>query len=322
MSALDSKILHALHVDGRASFRAIGQVIGVSPQTVTRRYAHLRTAASLRIIGRTQPYALGDEEWFLRVRCTPEATDRVARALARHEETVWTHITSGGTEIVCTTRNPEGAEPALLRSLPKTPRVTSMTAHCLLHSYYGGPQNLVDKIRPLTPEQVTALAVPSRPPQPTHLTDTDRALLHRLYGDGRATNQELAQAADCSQSTAQRRVAELRHSGVLYFDVDYDPRVLERSRLAMLWATVKPAHLEEAGRALAQHEDVSFAASTTGPTNLYAAITCADNRALHTYLTGPVAALPGLTQVESAPVTRTLKHAGLITHPYSPPPGA
>ncbi|MFF0630509.1 Lrp/AsnC family transcriptional regulator [Streptomyces sp. NPDC004296] len=248
--------------------------------------------------------------------CRPDATGQVARALARHEETVWIHITSGGTEIVCTTRNPEGADPLLLRNLPKTPRVTSMTAHCLLHSYYGGPQNLVDKVAPLTPEQITALAVPSQPPRPTQLTDTDRAILAVLYDDGRATNQELAQAAGCSQSTAQRRVAELRHAGVLYFDVDYDPHILQRSRLAMLWATVAPTDLEEAGRALAQHDEVSFAASTTGPTNLYAAINCTDNRALHTYLTGPVAALPGLTQVETAPVTRTFKRAGLVPHTY------
>ncbi|MER7414930.1 Lrp/AsnC family transcriptional regulator [Streptomyces cacaoi] len=310
---LDRKIIHAVQIDGRASFRAIGQVVGASPQTVARRYARLRTTASLRVLGRTQPYALGDEEWFLRVRCTPDATEQVAHALARHEETVWVHSTSGSTEIVCTTRNPEGSEPLLQRNLPKTPRVISMTAHCLLHQYYGGPQNPVDKLRPLSPEQIAALTVPSLPPRPTALSDTDRAVLRVLYGDGRASNQELAAAAGCSQSTAQRRVAELRHSGVLYFDVDYDPRVLELSRLAMLWATVAPAHLDAAGRALAQHDEVSFAASTTGPTNLYAAITCHDNRALHTYLTGPVAALPGLTHVESAPVTRTLKRAGLLS---------
>ncbi|MFH8985662.1 AsnC family transcriptional regulator [Streptomyces varsoviensis] len=207
---LDRKIIHAVQIDGRASFRAIGQVIGASPQTVARRYARLRTTASLRVLGRTQPYALGDEEWFLRVRCTPDATERVARALARHEETVWVHSTSGSTEIVCTTRNPEGSEPLLLRNLPKTPRVISMTAHCLLHQYYGGPQNPVDKLRPLSPEQIAALTVPSLPPRPTALADTDRAILRVLYGDGRASNQELAAAAGCSQSTAQRRVAELR----------------------------------------------------------------------------------------------------------------
>lgn len=306
----DRKIIHALQVDGRASFRSIAALLDLSPQTVHRHYARLRSSVNLRVLGRTYAHAVGGEEWFLRVRCAPGATDTVAQALATHEETVWTHVTSGGTEIVCTTRNPEGTEPLLLRNLPRTPRVTSLSAHCLLHTYYGGPQSPVNKVSPLTPQQVAHLTVPEQPTRSTALTDTDRALLDALHVDGRATNQELARAAGCSPSTAQRRVADMR-GGVLYFDTDYDPEVFQRSRVAMLWLCVTPAALEEAGRTLAEHEAVSFAASTTGPTNLYAALTCADNRALHAYLTGPVAALPGITQVESAPVTRTLKRAGL-----------
>lgn len=292
--------------------RAVGEVLGVSAQTVTRRYSRLRATGSLRVLGRTHPQAVGDEEWFLRVTCAPDATEQVARALARHDETVWTHVTSGGTEIVCTTRNPEGAEPLLLRNLPKTPRVTSIAAHCLLHTYYGEQQNPVEKAAALTQAQVSALHVPSGPAVPTTLDDTDRALLDVLHDDGRAGNRELAAAASCSASTAQRRVAELRRAGVLYFDLDYAPQVLHHNRLAMLWATVRPAHLESAGHALAGHAEVAFAASTTGTTNLYAAVSTKDNRALHTYLTGPVATLPGLTHLEIVPVTRTLKRAGVV----------
>ncbi|MFB7633206.1 Lrp/AsnC family transcriptional regulator [Streptomyces sp. NPDC056149] len=104
---------------------------------------------------------------------------------------------------------------------------------------------------------------------------------------------------------------ELRRRGVLYFDIDYRPSLVNRQRNTMLWASVRPAHLDAAGRALAAHREVSFAASTTGPTNLYAAITCESSRALHAYLTGPLAALPGLAHIESAPVIRTTKRAGI-----------
>ncbi|MFE5122473.1 Lrp/AsnC family transcriptional regulator [Streptomyces sp. NPDC056669] len=307
--ALDRKIIHALQIDGRASFRTIAAVLGVSPQTVNRRYAHLSTTASLRVLGRTHPHAVGEEEWFLRVRCAPGALEEVAHALARHEETVWTHVTSGGTEIVCTTRNTEGTEPLLLHNLPRTPRVTSLTAQCLLHSYFGGPQSPLDKDSPLTPQQIARLTLPDQPARSPHLSPVDRALLHLLHGDGRASTKELAHAAGCSPSTAQRRVAELRRAGLLYFDVDYDPQVILRSRIAMLWLSVAPSALDAAGTELAHHPQVSFAASTTGPTNLYAAVNCKDNRELHSYLTGPIAALPGITHIESAPVTRTFKRA-------------
>jgi DNA-binding Lrp family transcriptional regulator len=133
-----------------------------------------------------------------------------------------------------------------------------------------------------------------------------------LAHDGRAGYPELARAAGCSASTAQRRVTELRRHGVLYFDLDHDPRVLGRTKLAMLWLTVGPAGQTAAGRALAGHPEVSFAASTTGPTNLYAAVNCTGNPALHHYLTGPVASLPGVTAVETAPITETVKRAGVV----------
>jgi len=83
--------------------------------------------------------------------------------------------------------------------------------------------------------------------------------------------------------------------------------------------SVSPASLHTAGETLADHREAAFVTSTTGPTNLFAAITCADTRALHHYLTGPVAALPSVAQIETAPVIRTLKRAGLLTPPTPRP---
>lgn len=134
-----------------------------------------------------------------------------------------------------------------------------------------------------------------------------------MHQDGRATYRDLAAAAGWAQSTALRRTAELRSAGVLYFDVDYDPAILGRRMQAMLWLSVAPAALIDAGEALARHQEVGFAVSTTGPTNLFAIVNCEDSHALHRYLTGPIAALPAVTHVETAPVIRTLKRAGLMT---------
>ena len=39
---LDRRLLHALHLDGRVSFRTLAAVLGVSDQTVSRRYSALR----------------------------------------------------------------------------------------------------------------------------------------------------------------------------------------------------------------------------------------------------------------------------------------
>ena len=104
-------------------------------------------------------------------------------------------------------------------------------------------------------------------------------------------------------------MAELRERGVLYLDIDVDGRLFGVGPRTLLWLSVAPAHLEEAGEALAQHPEIAFAAATTGPTNLCASVVCADQRALYRYLTTRVAKLPAITHVETAPVIRTVKRA-------------
>ncbi|MER6922656.1 AsnC family protein, partial [Streptomyces spiralis] len=47
---LDLRILSALEVDGRASFSRIGAVLGVSDQTVARRFRRLCAEGGLRVV--------------------------------------------------------------------------------------------------------------------------------------------------------------------------------------------------------------------------------------------------------------------------------
>ncbi|MFJ9770767.1 Lrp/AsnC family transcriptional regulator [Kitasatospora sp. NPDC101157] len=315
---LDRRLVHALQVDGRAPFSTIAAVLGVSDRTVARRYARLRSAGAVRVLGGIDPTALGAVLWLLRVRCAPSAAVAVAEALARRPETSWVSLSSGGTEITCTVRTESEAdsEALLLARLPRTPRVEGVSAHSVLHTFYGGPDSVIAKLGPLDARAVEALRPepsPRRPlpdrPGPVRLDDGDRRLLAALAADGRAGFEQLAELTGWSPSTVRRRMTELRERGVLYLDIDCDKRLLGVGTRTLLWLSVAPPHLEPAGRALAGHPEVAFAAATTGPTNLYATVVCADQRALYRYLTTRVGALPGVLQVETAPVIRTVKQA-------------
>jgi DNA-binding Lrp family transcriptional regulator len=79
---------------------------------------------------------------------------------------------------------------------------------------------------------------------------------------------------------------------------------------ALLWASVEPAHLDAAGRAMAGHPEVPFVAATTGPTNLMATVVCPYPSDLYTYITHRFASLPGIRNIESTPLIRTVKRAG------------
>jgi DNA-binding Lrp family transcriptional regulator len=140
----------------------------------------------------------------------------------------------------------------------------------------------------------------------------DEPLLHELARDGRASHAALAAAIHWHESTVRRRLEELRRSGLLYFEVDIDNRVLGLNAHALLWLSVEPARLEEAGKALAAHPVIPFAAATTGPTNLVASAVFRDARHLYEYLTGELAGLPGVSSVQTAPIIRTLKRTGSV----------
>jgi DNA-binding Lrp family transcriptional regulator len=99
---------------------------------------------------------------------------------------------------------------------------------------------------------------------------------------------------------------------VLYFEVDVDNQVQGLNAHAVLWLSVEPGRLEEAGQALAAHPEIPFAAATTGPANLVASAVLRDTQHLYEYLTGDLAALPGVTSVETAPIIRTLKRTGSV----------
>lgn len=307
---LDRGLLHALQVDGRAPFRRIGEVLGVSDQTVARRYARLRSTQALRVVGLSDPATVDQMQWIVHVRATPEAAGEIADALARRTDTSWVGLCSGGTEIVAAAYG-TGVDPLLLETLPRTRHVLDVRAQQMLHVFYGGAGMPFTKHGSLDATQVARLTdhLPTPTQPPGQVDATDRRILEVLRGDGRATVEELMAATEVSASTVRRRLHDLRAGGVLHLDVDADRGLFELPVRTTLWLTVRAADLDTVGQALATHAEVAFAAATTGPNNVYASVLTRDTAALYRYLTTAIANLPGIGAVATAPVLRRVKAA-------------
>src|SRR6202453_773565 len=82
LDELDRQVLQALQLNGRASFRLIGQVLGVSENPVPRRYRNLCTLG-LRTVARAVPARLGHTEWIMRIQVTPGPSTPLGLDLAR-----------------------------------------------------------------------------------------------------------------------------------------------------------------------------------------------------------------------------------------------
>ncbi|MDG4826279.1 AsnC family transcriptional regulator [Asanoa sp. WMMD1127] len=311
---LDRQVIQALRINGRAGFREIGGVLGVSDQTVARRYRRLREHAGVRVVASPNAIALGYEMWMIRLRTAPDAAATIAAALARRSDTGWVSLTSGGTEIACNVRLPATADrdALLLGKLPRTPRLVSVSAHCMIHHFAGGAVGPDARDPVLRPEQVAALTLPPAGDRPAVLVDADQPLVDALARDGRRGYADLSAVTGWPESTVRRRLAELVATGALFFDVEVDADVLGYRARALLWLSVAPARLAAVGAALAAHEEVVFAAATTGPTNVLATVVCHDMPDLYRYLTERIGPLDGVERVETAPMVRHVKQVGAV----------
>jgi DNA-binding Lrp family transcriptional regulator len=317
IDTLDRRIIHALRVHGRAGFREMAAVLGVSDQTVARRYRRLRAAGVLRVVALPNPWQIGHSPWFIRLQCVPDAAAGIAEALARRSDTGWVHLLSGGAEIDCTVlpRDPDPDE-LLLQRLTRTGRVVAVSAHAMLWIFAGSRGGVLGPV--LDERQLAALRpAPTEWPEDRSnpLQPVDRALLDVLGRDARASLAELARATGWSESAVRRRLDWLRRSGTLFFEVNVAPAQLGLRTEARLWITAAPARLAAVGEAISYHPEVPFVAATTGATNLVASVYCRDPGALYEYLTQHLGTLEGVQHVETSPIVRTLKRAGHLVHP-------
>ncbi|MEU6952353.1 AsnC family transcriptional regulator [Streptomyces sp. NPDC045714] len=323
LDALDRRLIHALQLDGRLPFSRIAAAVGVPERTVARRYHRLRSRLALRVVGLVDGGRTGMLDWIVRVRCAPEAVETLAVLLARREDTSWIAPLVGGTELTCMVRTPppgDDGRRSFFERLARTEGVREVGAACVLRPVagVGGWAGRLDALgeaeqRLLLPPRA-ARADPAAVPV---LSPTDTALLRALSQDARAELGQLAAATGCSESTVRRRIGQLRDSGVLAFEVEIDPALFGYPVEALLWLDVPPAGLRAVAEALAGHPQVAFAALTTGPSSVFVMVECRSVSGLHSYVTDELAALHGITRIESAVTQRRTKRAGPLPAPLA-----
>lgn len=313
----DLQIVQCLQISPRAPFRRIGEVLGVSEQTVARRYRRLRAEGVMRVVGLVNPARLGETSWQVRIQCRPDAAAAIASALARRDDVSWVMLTSGGSEIVASlrSRTQQQRDELLLQQLPRTAQVLSISAFATLHVFRGASSDdwRIDASL-LTAAQRRTIAATRRAPrdEPEPLHTDDEPLIEALARDGRASVAQLADATGWTEAKAGRRLDVLESSGTVYLDVDLAAEVFGYLISAYLWLTVPPAEIESVGRLLAKHPQVMFVAAVTGPASVVASVMCKDGEDLYRYLSADIGKIKGIGHVEVSPTVRRIKQAGSL----------
>ena len=321
IDVLDRRIIQALYVEPRAPFSRLSEVLGPSEQTIARRYRRLFDGHVVRVVGQLDSQRLGRSDWAVRIRCAPGSAPS-----GRHQTGAASGHRLGAADLRGNrdllhdplprhgAADPTAAQPALGRPPGRRPRGVLPPPPVRRRGVAPARAELPQ------PDEIDRLLSPARGrtsiERPTvTLQDADWPLVQALAEDGRASYRQLAARTHWHESTVRRRVEELIASGVLSFDVDLATDALGFHSPALLWMSVVPAKLAHVGQALAGRPEVPFVAATTGSTNLVAALLCQDDRSLYEYITGEMAALDGLTHIETAPVMRAVKMHATVTPP-------
>jgi DNA-binding Lrp family transcriptional regulator len=315
LDAVDRRLLHALGINGRASFRLIASAIGASEQTVARRYRRLRESGVVRVLMLPTPDP-ADCGQLVRLEVQPQAVRAVADALARRADVSWLRLMNAGAEILFGVRARTSAErdALLLDQLPRTGRVLRTTVYSVLHHFRTeGEADWTGFPDPLDREQRRQLSidVPDRPRM--RVNAADQAIVDALAVDGRATYARLAQVSGMSESAVARRLEQLMSSGALYSDVDIAPEQLGYPAGATLYLEVTPSRVPAVGALVAAHPQTAFVAAVGGSANMIAAIRCRDMAEIYNYVTATLGRVNGVEHVEVSTVSRTVKHARSMT---------
>lgn len=317
LDADDRRVLHALQLDGRASFARIAAVLGMPERAVARRYHRLRSRLALRVVGVTRPHPRAQEEWFLRITAASGSAEAVARALADRGDTSWIASLAGDGGLCCILRTPtaNGDGAGALELFRRSASIATMTAQRLL-APIAGVGGWPGRLAALTANEQEALRpdVPERRASGTPVgaapSDDDAELLRLLAADGRMSIARLARMSGVPETTVRRRIAELTGSGVLMFEVEVDPKLYGRHVDVICWMDVQPAALRTIAHALSSHVEVAFASTTTGTTGILAILEFAQVGDLHRYLAERIGALSGVHRVQTEILSRWIKRAG------------
>ncbi|MGW4134376.1 Lrp/AsnC family transcriptional regulator [Amycolatopsis japonica] len=312
MDPLDLRIIGALQVDGRASWRRIAEALGAPERTVARRGVRLLETGIVTVMAVT-PYGV---PMLVRAKCAAGLARTAATALARRAEASFCYLLTGQAEVaaeVCCSR--ERLAAYLSEDIATTPGLHELTADPITKYY-----RTVHEWQPgiLTAAEVAELGeLPQLTPQPRHpdgdvFTPDERALVRALREDGRRTHEELARLVGVSESTVRRRVESLRRSGEMFIRAVVEPAVLGLPIEALLWIRSRPSDVDELGRELLASPYVRYAAATMGEHQLMADVTLPDFETLHRFVAESDWARLAVS-VHTGLVTKGLKRSSVLT---------
>lgn len=317
LDSVDARIVAALHVDGRAPWRKIAQVLALPERTVTRRGNQLLATRLVSVHGLTDPHRIQRREPFIvQTHCAPGTAWGVALALAKWRETVVTHLTSGSVDCFADMWSPTNQVANLLgHELGTVPGLTSFSVSPILrylktvHEWQPGV---------LTSDEIDALrAIPALDQWPKFSTPVtlDKQggyILDALADDGRRAFDDVARRSGVSEQTVGRRVDQMRRSGLLVIRALADPAILGFPVGALIKIAAAPTQFDSVVESIRTNQFVRYAAVVMGDYQIIAEVRVRSKSDLYDLIYGSEW-FYNANRIDSSLIVSTLKQSGVLS---------
>ena len=289
LDAVDSVLVRELQRDGRATFQALADRVGLSRTAVRARVQGLLEDGIVRVVGIVHARVIGaGAVGHLTVTSAGPARD-VALELAKQPAICFAGLTTGPHAVVAEARARD--DEALASVVDDIRRLQGVASVEVFRS--------VDVVK-------DAHSV-VRPLGEVVLDDIDWRLLQELQRDGRAPYTRLAGIIGLSQAATRARVVRLMRSGVIQVTGLAAPAALGNLELAA-FGVVAGSAVREAARALGALDAVRYLSSGFGRFDLVGRIEAGSAAALVDAL-DTVRAVEGVRELDSWHVLDIVKES-------------
>jgi DNA-binding Lrp family transcriptional regulator len=280
---LDRRIVAALQVNGRASWRRIADVLGEPFRTVTRRGLALLESGAVRIAGLA---SLGPTH-LIELDCEPGRLDEVAVKLAGMPDVIFVYaLTSPMRLIVEVHARPGQLAAIVLDEFPHLDGVLQVSAAPVMEyfrtvaDWHPGPISEAEAA-----ELREVPQPPARPVAPADLDGIDLQIVQLLVADGRTPVADLCAAVGLTAPAVRRRLTGMLERGALSVRAIVDPAHIGFPVEAVLWARVAPTDVRDVGRLVGEAPGVRYAVMAVGEFQLMVNVTVAGLEELRSFLT-------------------------------------
>jgi DNA-binding Lrp family transcriptional regulator len=306
LDGLDRKIIGALQVDGRASWRRIASVLGESFSTVTRRGNALLESGLVRIAAMDNvPRSV-----VIQIRCPPARLQEIAETWRDDPDVIFVLVLSAPSSVVIEVRQRAERGPAqLLQELAQVEGVVDAAVSPVLRYH-----RTLGQWRPGVITAAEADELDHRTPMamavaPDDRSDEEQTVAGLLVEDGRLGAAEIGARIGVSESKARRLVASLIRRGSIDIRAVVAPSALGLGIETWMSVDAAAADVDRVAAGLSDQVSVRYAVTVAGERPLLVHAAFADGEALAEFLASPLFA--GEVRVRTSVVAWAVRRGGV-----------